>query len=732
MVSEGNLDRDTLSVMKLSELRQLCSDRGLLVSGKKHDLVDRLLGLEAPSEEVPETVTTRISEDMDDAIDKLIARVSGDEPAEPVEESEPEHDASSWLESPEPESEPEPEPEEEIIEAEIVEAELVESEETEPEEEPEPAEEDPWFSGVIPSEATDELLLDDEEEEPSMVITLPSMEGLKDNWQAFSAITVVILLVGAIAFYMVQQDPAFTARPLRYGDHMDFTVTETTIEITGDEMIGVLRDVTSPTLDEVCDELRATVTGGTGAISIRNGGISDISHPLDANLIGAVNAHDAYGREHLTAEQTVMHDLAIDLQGKVRDEGTCTNTGWIKEDNSLISNSKSWREITGKKTIRTDTDLSFTDPDNVRTDARAVSFGSDGYGSLGSLSPLLIFPLTPIELHEFFGDTPLTEDLSSVKTSGLMDWTWTVQGEINTQMHGLVTHVSISEDGLAGCVGHVNIDIHVKRGNPWPVKQMVDILLDKDGGDDCSLQGLISDYLLDLPDGTLTVSAVITETSSNFGSTPVHWDTAYAGSPGSGEDIPSSQQHWEEAMPDESDIREFDLEAAVDCLMTNHSSSDAAEALESAGYIWQATYSTDEWNMSWVDDNENAGWVVLRHKDSGCILAEENDYDEDTVSWDRNEIPETLTLGLMEERILSESRYPELNQFISNGTGWDPSMSYGYLLATASVDILSLNIVTAAGMRSWEESGRDNTASFAIDAESGRMVGWYHTSLPAD
>ena len=212
----------------------------------------------------------------------------------------------------------------------------------------------------------------------------------------------------------------------------------------------------------------------------------------------------------------------------------------------------------------------------------------------------------------------------------------------------------------------------------------------------------------------------------------MHWDSAYAGSPGSGEDIPSSQQHWEEAMPDESDIREFDLEAAVDCLMTNHSSSDAAEALQSAGYIWQATYSADEWNMSWVDDDENSGWVVLRHRDSGCILAEEHDYDEDTVSWDRNEIPETLTLGLMEERMLSELRYPELNQFISNGTGWDPSMSYGYLLTTASVDMLSLNMVTAAGTRAWEDSGRDNTVSFAIDAESGRMVGWYHTSLPAD
>ena len=154
-----------------------------------------------------------------------------------------------------------------------------------------------------------------------------------------------------------------------------------------------------------------------------------------------------------------------------------------------------------------------------------------------------------------------------MKTAGLMDWTWEVKGEINTQMHGLVTHVRITEEVLAGGVGHVNIDIHVKRGNPWPVKQMVDILLDKDGGEDCSLEGLISDYLLDLPDGRLVVRAVITKTSSNFGSTPVHWDTAYAGRPRSGEDVPASQQHWEEAMTDESSRRDFDPVAAIEWLM---------------------------------------------------------------------------------------------------------------------------------------------------------------------
>ncbi|GIT42002.1 MAG: hypothetical protein Ct9H300mP10_10120 [Methanobacteriota archaeon] len=92
--------------------------------------------------------------------------------------------------------------------------------------------------------ARDELLLDDaEEEEPSMVIVLPSIEGLKENWRPISAIAVVVLLVGAAAFYLIQQDPGpFTARPLRYGDHMDFTVTETTIEVTGDEMIALLRE----------------------------------------------------------------------------------------------------------------------------------------------------------------------------------------------------------------------------------------------------------------------------------------------------------------------------------------------------------------------------------------------------------------------------------------------------------------------------------------------------------
>ncbi|MEC7686280.1 MAG: SAP domain-containing protein, partial [Candidatus Thermoplasmatota archaeon] len=51
MSIEGEPDRHELSAMKVSELRQMCSDRGLLVSGKKDDLINRLLGNEAIEQE---------------------------------------------------------------------------------------------------------------------------------------------------------------------------------------------------------------------------------------------------------------------------------------------------------------------------------------------------------------------------------------------------------------------------------------------------------------------------------------------------------------------------------------------------------------------------------------------------------------------------------------------------------------------------------------------------------
>ena len=118
-------------------------------------------------------------------------------------------------------------------------------------------------------------------------------------------------------------------------------------------------------------------------------------------------ALDAYGRQRLTVEQTLTFDLSVDLEGKLRDEGDCTGWGWDREDNTLVSNSKSWRDITTRSTVRTDTQVNLIDSDGVTTTARAVVFGADELGSVGDLASLLLFPLTPIELHAFFGDTQL-------------------------------------------------------------------------------------------------------------------------------------------------------------------------------------------------------------------------------------------------------------------------------------------------------------------------------------
>ena len=70
------LDRDSLSAMKVSELRELCKENGLFVSGNKTELIDRLLGEESsspiaePSKKLPTS-----DEGRGDAIDRLLARV---------------------------------------------------------------------------------------------------------------------------------------------------------------------------------------------------------------------------------------------------------------------------------------------------------------------------------------------------------------------------------------------------------------------------------------------------------------------------------------------------------------------------------------------------------------------------------------------------------------------------------------------------------------------------------
>ena len=190
-------------------------------------------------------------------------------------------------------------------------------------------------------------------------------------------------------------------------------------------------------------------------------------------------------------------------------------------------------------------------------------------------------------------------------------------------------------------------------------------------------------------------------------------------------------------MWDESDIRQFDLEEAVTCLKSSHPNNQATQALDSGGYIWKASWSKPtgegEWNMSWVDEDDASGWLVLRRSPEGCEVISSGSNNRGDVSWNRDSIPSTQTLSLLEQRILSPDRYPDISQFIQSGSSWNPEAEVGYRLSvTEDNEILSFlpgdlgdGKVTMTTTRNWEENGRDKSLDMAMDAQTGEMVLWY-------
>ncbi len=751
------LDRDSLSTMKVSELRSLCKEKGLLISGKKEELIARLLGDKAPASTSENKVnSSRSEQDKDDAIDRLLSRIESGGAGEPLEEVV--------------ESAPTPE---EVIEAEVIEADIVEAE-TEPhldeeadlflesdEEEITPVtkqpelildeeEVDAWSGGVIADETEPTLVaseIDSDTEEASITITIPSLSSIQFSPKVIAAVTISALILGAIAFtFFMQQDSSFQARTLHYGDSMQFDILSSSIDVEGDDMVAIFRDAASGPLDDACGELSANIVSGVGSISIRNGDPANIIHPSDKQYSGAVNALDAFGRTHLTAEKVINHEMNIDLSGKTwRDEGECGTVGWILDDNNLDMTTRAWTDIGDKQLIRTGTDLTILNSENQATNLEATTFGLESISGLGVVSSYVFLPLTPLDLYEFFGDESLT---SGAKSEAGSEWSWSVDKEINDNDHGLVYPISMSHPEFDDCNGHIRIDMLVKSNVPWPVEQTANIVIDKSQkSSDC---GLIETSLSDaaIPDGRISISFKMRAMKGeiNQGSNAIDWLTDYTSKPGPGEDRPgtSAQRSWGAAMPDESTIRSWDLESALECTLANYSTSGVATAIEQGGYVWSASTNVlntnIRWNMSWVTEDERAGWTVVEEDNGGCSLIDDDNMDDGTVQWNRNAIPETLTMNSLESRLLSSSRYPGLNTHINDGTGgWDDGVEYGYRLSVTQdneiLDLIPINLgegaVSVNIQKSWTDgNNRNHDVVCVMDAENARLLGWYHFWAP--
>ena len=687
MAPDDSLDRESLTSNTVAQLREICKKHGLMVSGKKSELVDRILefdGVEAAStEDDPEEPLIMDEEpegDTRDRVDEVLSKLSG-----------------------------------EVVEAEVIEAELVFDEPEEPSE-------------------TEEPIILGEDDQPSLVISMPTLSSLGDRWKATAAVLVVVLLVGAGATIFLKRSSGFTVAELQFGDSMEFQVTDSSVNIIGEEMLGLVRDSSGEILEDACDQLSIQISQGSGSVLVSDGPES-----------GAKETTDSLGRSgFLTAEKRLTMNLDMDFEGKTwrdDDKTDCGNIMWLVPDNELTIDSTSWVELEKREVKRTDTSISFIDVDSVATNLRTVTYDGDGLGGLAALLPTLSFPLTPIELHDFFGDAVIKDGArsSDPDLNWNSDWNWEVKHELRDDSHGLVYKVEMEHEDIGRCYGHARITLLIKEGSPWPVSQQSSILLDKDeqtGSCDFLVSALSEEIL---PEGRVSITMSFSKSTSSSGSTAIDWGRSYLGSPTDGEDRPgtSTKRNWVDAMWDESEIRPFDLEEGLSCLKSSYPTNEATLALESGGYIWDAKWSKPtgepEWNLSWVDEADDSGWLVLRKSPEGCEILSSGSNDGGSVKWNRDSIPDTQTMSLLEERILSPGKYPDLGDYIRSGDSWHLEAEVGYRLSvTEDNDLLTLlpgNLgdgkVTMTASRDWESGGRTYSLEMAMDAETGEMVLWY-------
>ena len=172
MPEDDSIDRASLTSNTVAMLREICKDRGLLVAGKKSVLVDRILedaGIvddptEVTEEDSWEEGALVIDDDTPDTrekVDEVLSRIGG------------------------------------VVEAEGVEAEVVT---TEPEE----------------SSTTIEPVILGEDDQPSLVISMPTLSSLGNRWKAVVAVLLVTILVGAAATVFLQRSSGFTVSELRF------------------------------------------------------------------------------------------------------------------------------------------------------------------------------------------------------------------------------------------------------------------------------------------------------------------------------------------------------------------------------------------------------------------------------------------------------------------------------------------------------------------------------------
>ncbi|MDP6899513.1 MAG: SAP domain-containing protein [Candidatus Thalassarchaeaceae archaeon] len=575
----------------------------------------------------------------------------------------------------------------------------------------------------------------------------------KDGTNIATILVVLLLAAGGGWWYHSQQEVDYQVAPPRYGDNLQFSVSNGLLLADGDEMVDYLRQSVGESLDQVCGELRIDFTG-SGSASITEGTLTDLKDSGDDHLRGAVMMNGPYGRWWNSVESDVQYHLDADLSGytwSAIDSDSCSqNTDWSRNNNQLDVGVKQWTELTERTLLRTDSNLDLTDSDGQRSALSVTTFGAvSGSDAITDLIDVALMPMHPVNLYDVFQLRELEVGVSD----NYDGWDWVV-GDTTTIAGQDAIMVYMDHVETRQCLGRATMTLWVIPNQPLPGKQSVDIMLDGQGDGTCSTgMKLAIEYAF--PDGTFTSRYTIQQTSFIRGSNLLDWNEAYSSRPMAGQGIPDDDERmswnagthmWDDPDNSSTSSRTYTLEKAVECVVTDFDAFGSANvALSGNGYVFAAqddrTGMNPVWNLSWIS-SDDAGWVrVTWPGGENCLNTGDGPLTgDDKPDYGRDRIPETLELSDLESLMTSSALYPNLHSQIMMGGSLRDDAQLGYNLVIPEdnpvTDLLPDDYlngkVTVHIERTWTSGGEDHVLQAGMDGETGRMAGWYMTSTVAD
>ena len=719
-INRGERMADETSSLTVAKLKALCVINDLATSGKKAELVERLLeaGLSRTEVGLSEVET------VEEAVEEEVVFSLEDETTISIEEDEPEPVKTvkeAIIE----------EKEEEVLEAVLV-PDLVEDEVEE------------VFTPVA-TKRQDVATLGDMIKDPKVI-----------------AVIIVSLFLGAAGWWYINSSlEPFTAEPLRYGDTMEYTISgglgDRPAIMASEGFLDLVFNFLEPD-DDYCRIFMDYE--GRGTLSVSQGTSQDLVGMSSQSLLGAVRSQGPYGSNDWLAVEIAntyeFDDFDIGRNTySVINQGSCPEA----EDGAYVPGeavltTKRHVELKEQVTLSTAFEFSAT-IDNKPYEGSAKTFDVGGLlGSLDVILPGVSLMLQPIELQDLFATDVIEEGASGER----LGWRWRVVGQDtlgdDQAWKIAATHVDIERL----CLGSATMEIWAEEDSPWASQQTVDVIISNDGSlqSSCSpFSEAFGDYLL--PEGELELHHSFKATKLTRGSKVLDLGKDYNIRPRANllaldEDV---QEDWggQDKLhpPDASSMRQYTLEKAMQCFdYIGGSASGAKAALDDEGYIWRGldrrTGASTQWNVSWVALDDTSGWVLFEltgePSSDNCTYLDKGSFEE-LASHNRESIPAVANISTLEERLSDTQRYPQLtgSEAIFDTSGaYHTDSRVGFLVAVpgdGANDLLGQLTSTTVGAttldlsRTWEEGIWEHTFAVAVDATDGRVVGWTKLSQVA-